>query len=79
MEFIIKEQKLSFTAEYDFTAGGITYAARKAFFSFSDHLEITEASGKLAATVQGTFSPLRSKHGFTFSDGRSYHFECAQI
>lgn len=79
MDFTIKERKFSFTAEYDFTAGGVSYSARKAFFSFNDHLEITSDTGQVAATVQGSFSPIRSKHDFTFGDGRMYHFECAQL
>lgn len=79
MEFTIVENKFSFTAEYGFVAGGSAYTARKAFFSFNDHLEIADNTGHVVATVQGSFSPLRSKHDFTLADGRTYHFECAQI
>lgn len=79
MNFTIKEHKFSFTAEYDFVAGGAAYSARKAFFSLNDHLEIKDAADQVVATVQGTFSPLRSKHDFALENGRTYHFECAQL
>lgn len=79
MDIAIKERKLSFTAEYDITAPDATYYARKAFFSLNDHLELQEAGGRVVATIQGSFSPLRDKHEFTFTDGRIYHFECEKV
>lgn len=79
MDITIKEHKFSFTAEYDIAAGGMFYSARKAFFSFNDHLEIKNNTDHVVATVQGTFSPLHAKHDFTFADGRTYHFECREL
>lgn len=79
MDITIKERKFSFTAEYDILAGETRYSARKVFFSFVDHLEVKNNTDHVVATVQGSFSPLRSKHDFALSDGRMYHFECAQL
>lgn len=75
----IQERKISFTSEYDITAPGASYYARKAFFSFNDHLELQEQGGHVVAVVQGSFSPLEEKHDFKLSDGRDFHFRCAAL
>lgn len=79
MDITIQERKVSFTAEYDITTPDATYTARKAFFSLNDHLELQNAEGRVVATIQGSFSPLRDKHDFTFADGRTYLFECQKV
>ncbi len=71
----VKERKISFTSEYDITAHGATYYARKTVMAINDHLEIKDEDGRVAATIQGFFSPIRGKHDFVLADGRTYHFQ----
>ena len=75
MDVTVKERKISFTSEYDITAHGATYYARKTVMAINDHLEIKDEDGRVAATIQGFFSPIRGKHDFVLADGRTYHFQ----
>lgn len=79
MDVTIQERRFSFSAEYDISTPAATYYAKKAFFSFTDHLELQKTGGAVVATIQGTISPLEHKHDLTLSDGRTYHMHCAQL
>lgn len=79
MHITVSERVISMTPEYDITAPNANYYARKAFFAFNDHLELKDEQGKVLATIQGFFSPIRDKHEFQLADGRTYRYECKQI
>jgi uncharacterized protein YxjI len=75
VDVTVQERKISFTSEYDITANGKTYYARKTVLAINDHLEIKDEHGHVAATIQGLFSLIRGKHDFILADGRTYHFQ----
>lgn len=79
MNVTVCEHSFSLTSEYDISAPGETYSARKTIFSFTDKLTLTTAGGREVARIEGEISPLRHKHEFFLSDGRHYHFECEKI
>ena len=79
MDVTVKERKISFASEYDITANGATYYARKTIFAISDHLEIKNEGDRVIATIQGFFSPIRGKHDFIMADGRTYHFQTEKL
>jgi len=73
------ERMISMTPEYDITAPGADYYARKAFFALNDHLELKDGEGKVIATIQGFFSLIRDKHEFQLADGRVYQYQRKQL
>jgi uncharacterized protein YxjI len=79
MDIAIDERKLSFASEYDISAPDATYYARKAILSFNDSLTLKTTDGNVLAQIEGHFSPLRSKHDFELSDGRTYEFHCEEL
>jgi uncharacterized protein YxjI len=79
MDVTVQERKVSFSSEYDVTTPTGNYYARKAFFALNDSIEVTKEDAAVAAHIQGHFSPLRSKHDFTFTDGRVFAFECEKM
>jgi len=79
VDVTVKERKISFASEYDITAKGATYYARKTVFAINDHLEIKNEDGRVLATIQGFFSPIRGKHDFLMADGRIYHFQAEKL
>jgi uncharacterized protein YxjI len=79
MDVTIEERKISFTSEYDIATPTDNYNARKAILALNDSIEVTKEGGAVAAHIQGHFSPLRSKHDITMTDGRAYAFECEKL
>lgn len=79
MDVTIKERSISLISEYDIITPAGEYYARKEFFSFTDNLELTTASGNLVAKIEGEISPLRHKHDFHLTDGREYKFGCEKL
>jgi uncharacterized protein YxjI len=79
MDVTVDERKLSFGSEYDIAAPDTTYFARKAVFSLTDDITLKNATGQEEAHIQGHFSPLRSRHDFSLSDGRAYNFYCEEL
>jgi hypothetical protein len=80
VDISIQERKFSFTSEYDISAPGASYYAKKAYFSFNDKIQLQTAEGRALAKIQGYFSPLRCKHDFNIAqDGRVYRFWCEKI
>jgi uncharacterized protein YxjI len=80
VDISIQERKFSFTSEYDISAPGTSYYAKKAYFSFNDRLQLQSSEGRILAKIRGYFSPFRNKHDFNIvEDGRSYRFWCEKI
>jgi uncharacterized protein YxjI len=79
VDLTIKEQKVSFTSEYDITTPKDNYYARKKILSVVDQLEVQLAGGAHVARIEGQFSPLHSRHTFLFQDGRNYEFACDKL
>ena len=79
MNISIRERKFSFTSEYDISAPGCNYYARKSILSFNDKLQLRTEGGRELARIKGFFSPLRSRHEFNLSDGRTYRFRCEEL
>ncbi len=74
MNVTIQERRFSFSAQYDITAGESEYFARKKFFSFTDKIQLERRNGNVLARINGYFSPIRTRHDFCVSDGRTYRF-----
>jgi len=80
MDVTIQERIFSFTSEYDISAPDASYYARKAYFSFTDKLQLQAAESRILARIDGYFSPLRRKHDFSIvNNGRVYKFWCEKI
>jgi uncharacterized protein YxjI len=79
VDVTIQERIVSFTSEYDISAPSGDYYARKTIFSLTDQLELTTAAGQPVAKIEGEISPLRHKHEFILTDGRTYQFGCEKI
>jgi uncharacterized protein YxjI len=79
MDVSVQERMVSFSSEYDIITPAVNYYARKAILAVNDRIEVTKEDGAVAAHIQGHFSPLRSKHDFTFADGRVFAFECEKM
>ncbi len=79
MNVTIQERKFSFRSEYDISAPGSNWYARKIMFSFGKKLQLQTEDGKVLALLRSRFSLLRAKFDFELSDGRIYHFRCEKI
>jgi uncharacterized protein YxjI len=79
MDVTVQERKVSFGSEYDISAPGESYYAKKPFFSLLDNLELQQQDGSVVAQILGKFSILREKHDFNVSDGRVYQFGCEDM
>jgi uncharacterized protein YxjI len=79
VDISIRERRLSFASEYDVETPAGNYYARRAVFSFTDHLELKDSDGGVLATIEGKLSPLRNKHSFLLNDGRAFEFGCEKL
>jgi uncharacterized protein YxjI len=79
VDISIRERRLSFASEYDIETPAGDFYARRAVFSFTDHLELKNGDGGVVATIEGKLSPLRNKHSFLLGDGRTYEFGCEKL
>jgi len=75
----IRERRFSFTSEFDISAPGCKYHARKSILSLNGKLRLLTEDGRELARIKGFFSPFRSRHEFRFPDGRIYLFRCEQL
>jgi hypothetical protein len=75
----IKERKLTLLSEYDISAAGTNYYARKQFTFLFNKLQLRTEAGEVVAGMQSRFSFFRSKYDFQLSDGRLYHFQCENL
>lgn len=79
MQVTIEQRKSSFTSEYDIQSPSGNFYARRKFFSLWGRIFLNSENGETLAQIDGTLSPVRSKHRFRFSDGRVYTFQCEKV
>lgn len=76
MDVFVRELNSSFASEFEISTPILGYSARKAIFSLYDKIDLKSQDGSIAARIRGHFSPLRERHDFLLSDGRSFVFRC---
>jgi uncharacterized protein YxjI len=76
MDVFVKELNSSFATEFEISTPILSYSARKAMFSLTDKVDLISENGRTEARIRGHFSPLRQKHDFVLSDGRTFAFQC---
>jgi uncharacterized protein YxjI len=76
MDVLIQERKLSLWMEYDITAPGRSFHAKKEMLHLFNTINLEIVNGPQMAKLQGKFAVLGDKYEFDMADGRKGQFQC---
>jgi uncharacterized protein YxjI len=75
----IQQRRFTLRSEYDISALGCRYYARKKLFSFNDRVQLLAEDGRVLARLKKRWTLFRPSYDFEFSDGRCYRFRCEKL